>query len=357
MKARRMEKGKNAIAGFDVGGAHLKVARAEQGRIVAAATSAMPLWQGLDHLARGFDEAERLFQGAEICAFTMTGELSDVFRSRLEGVQTLLTLIRERFGGGRILIYAGRSGFVDVERAARSAADVASANWHATASLVADRVGEGLFVDMGSTTTDIIALNNGVVAHQGYTDAERLLSGELVYTGFTRSFPFAVAGIAPVGGGLTPLMNEYFASMADVHRILGVLDEGDDRHPAADGKEKTRAASVVRLARMVGRDAADLGVREWRDLARWFSEQQLRAIHDAAFRVGARLSDEAPVVAAGTGRWQIGRLAERLQRRFVDFADVVPASDHARNQVSSAAPAAAVALLAGRAPGRLEQLS
>ena len=34
-------------------------------------------------------------------------------------------------------------------------------------------------------------------------------------------------------------MNEYFASMADVHRILGELPEDADRHPAADGREKT----------------------------------------------------------------------------------------------------------------------
>jgi len=348
MKAKSMEKGKNAIAGFDVGGAHLKIARAEQGRIVAAATIAMPLWQGLDRLAAAFEEAVPLFAGAELAAFTMTGELSDVFASRVAGVRTLLDRIAERFGGVRILIYAGRSGFVDIERAYRSAADAASANWHATASLVADRVGESLFVDMGSTTTDIIAVGSGIVRCEGYTDAERLASGELVYTGFTRSFPFAVAAAAPVRGRLTPLMNEYFTSMADVHRILGVLDEADDSHPAADGKEKTVAGSVARLARLVGRDSADLEWREWRDLARWFSEQQLRGIHDAAFRVASKLPGKAPVVAAGTGRWQIRRLAERLERRFVDFADIIPAQDAVRGQASSAAPAAAVALLAGR---------
>ncbi len=341
-----MEKGKNAIAGFDVGGAHLKVARAEHGRIVAAATFAMPLWQGLDRMGKALDEAAPLFAGAGLSAFTMTGELSDVFSSRSAGVRALLDGIAERFGGGRILIYAGRSGFLEIGRAAMAGDDVASANWHATASLVAGSAGEALFADMGSTTTDIIAVSDGVVANEGYTDAERLASGELVYTGFTRSFPFAVATAAPVRGRLTPLMNEYFASMADVHRIMGVLDESDDRLPAADGKEKTEAASVARLARMVGRDAADLAPKDWRDLARWFSEQQLRTVHDAAYLVSARLSDEAPVVAAGTGRWQLRRLAERLGRRFVDLAEIIPASDAARRDASSAAPAAAVALLA-----------
>ena len=53
-----------------------------------------------------------------------------------------------------------------------------------------------------------------------------------------------------------------------------------------------------------------------------------------------------PIVGAGIGRWQIRRLAERMERRFVDFADIIPANDAVRSEASSAAPAAAVALLA-----------
>jgi probable H4MPT-linked C1 transfer pathway protein len=341
-----VEKGKNIVAGFDIGGAHLKVTRAESGRIVAAVTIATPLWLGLDKLTTAFHEAAPVYGGSDLNAFTMTGELSDIFPSRDAGVAMLLEQISGRFPAGEKLIYAGRSGFVGIDRAAALAIDVASANWHATAALVAKLAGDALFVDMGSTTTDIIAIKEGVVENQGYTDAERLLTGELVYTGFTRTFLFGVASSAPVRGRLTPLMNEYFASIADVHRILGVLDEADDRHPSADGKEKTVAASIARLARMVGRDAADLSPSECRDVARWFSEQQLRMVHDAAFRVAGNLTGDAPIVGAGTGRWQIRRLAERMERPFVDFADIIPADDAIRTDASSAAPAAAVALLA-----------
>ncbi|MGC4025991.1 MAG: hypothetical protein QM744_13085 [Mesorhizobium sp.] len=140
-------------------------------------------------------------------------------------------------------------------------------------------------------------------------------------------------------------MNEYFAAIADVHRIMGVLDEADDQHDTADGKEKTIAASTARLARMVGRDADDLDARDWRSVAEWFSEQQLRAVHEAAFRVGSRLDDNAPVVGAGIGRWQIRRLADRLGRPFVDLADIIPASRAVRNEASNGAAATAVALL------------
>ncbi|QIA22614.1 hydantoinase/oxoprolinase family protein [Mesorhizobium sp. AA22] len=341
-----MEKRKSIVAGFDIGGAHLKVTRAQDGRIVEAVTIATPLWQGLHTLTLAFEETAPIYTGADLNAFTMTGELADVFPSRDAGVAALLDEISARVPGEK-LIYAGPSGFVGAEQAARLSADVASANWHATASLVATLAGDALFVDMGSTTTDIIAIKNGAVANDGYTDAGRLLSGELVYTGFTRTFLFGVASSAPVRGRLTPLMNEYFASIADAHRILGVLDEKDDRHASADGKEKTVDGSIARLARMIGRDAAELTPPEWREVARWFSEQQLRKIHDAASLVAGSLAWDVPIVGAGTGRWQIRRLAERMERRFVDFAEIIPADDAVRGEASSVAPASAVALLAG----------
>ncbi|WP_292524755.1 hypothetical protein [Mesorhizobium sp.] len=99
-----------------------------------------------------------------------------------------------------------------------------------------------------------------------------------------------------------------------------MLDEKDDRHASADGKEKTVDGSIARLARMIGRDAAELTLPEWREVARWFSEQQLRKIHDAASLVAWPMARDVPIVGAETGRWQIRQLAERIERRFVDFA-------------------------------------
>ncbi|PSJ58204.1 hydantoinase/oxoprolinase family protein [Pseudaminobacter soli (ex Li et al. 2025)] len=342
-----MSKEKNIIVGCDIGGAHLKIARAEDGRIVEALTLATPIWLGLDRLTYAARQAAPLFAGSRLNVFTMTGELSDIFPSREAGIASLLDIIAQHFPG-KSLIYAGRSGFVAPERATALAADIASANWHASAAFIARQLGTALFVDMGSTTTDIIVTRNGVIESDGYNDAGRLATAELVYTGFTRSALIGIASAAPVRGALSPLMNEYFASMADVHRILGVLDENDDKQPAADGQAKTVEASFVRMARMVGRDASDLALPEWRDIASWFSEQQLRTVHDAAFRVASKLAGDrdAPIVGAGIGRWQVRQLAERMERPFIDFADLIAAIDEARSEASSAAPAAALALLA-----------
>lgn len=333
------------VTGFDIGGAHLKVARAEQGRIVAARTLATPVWRGLDHLHAALDEAMPLCSAADRIAVTMTAELSDIFASRAAGVATLLDIVAQRLSAERVLVYGGRAGFLPPEAASAHTGDIASANWHASAALVAARRPDALFADMGSTTTDLVPVSGGTVAARGYTDAERLVTGELVYTGFVRSFVFALASKAPVAGRFVPLMNEYFASAADVHRILCVLDEADDLHPSADGQAKTIEASIARLARLVGLDAGDLDRADWTRLAAWFSEAQLRLVHDAALTAGHALPDDAPLVTAGIGRWQLSRLADRLGRPCVDFAALINADPSAADAASGAAPASAVALL------------
>lgn len=348
MKAGTAGEEKETIIGWDIGGAHLKMARAEHGQITLATTLKASMWLGLDQVREALNRLRPLFQSNATHVFTMTGELSDGFPSREDGIRGILDFIDTEFGRDNVHIYAGRAGFVDLSRAYDLGPDIASANWHATAELSARTETDGLFVDMGSTTTDIIAFRNGKLRNAGYSDAERLLTGELVYTGFTRSALIGIAERVPVRGTMTPLMNEYFANTADLGRILGTLDEADDHYPAADRRAKSLAGSIGRLARMVGRDSTDLDESEWIDIARWFSEHQLRMIYDGAFMVAgnARLNPAAPIVGAGIGRPQIMQLARRLERPFVDFGSLIAASSQeARDHASKAAPAAAVALL------------
>jgi len=353
MEAGIANEEKQFVAGWDIGGAHLKVALCENGVITSARTLKTSLWLGLDQVRNVLDELRSPLPAGTMNVFTMTAELSDGFATRDVGVRSLLDLIEAEFGSTDTLIYAGRSGFTDLVRGRDLATDIASANWHATATLAARLTGEGLFVDMGSTTTDILPFTNGRLANIGYSDAERLLSGELVYTGFTRSALIGIAERVPVRGAMTPLMNEYFANTADIGRILGMLDETDDHYPAADHREKTVSGSMGRLARMIGRDGPDLDAEEWIDVARWFSEHQLRMIHDGAFRVSAHgpADKRAPVVGAGIGRPQIRKLAERLERPFVDFGSLINSTADAQDAASKAAPAAAIALLAARHTG------
>jgi probable H4MPT-linked C1 transfer pathway protein len=335
------------VIGWDIGGAHLKAARIEAGTVVAAVEIACPLWLGLAHLDAAFTQARQAVGEAPDNAVTMTGELSDIFHTRAEGVATLARHAEAALGSVRI--YGGAAGFLTPDEAARRPQSVASANWHATAALAARHRPDALVVDMGSTTTDIVPVSGGRVAARATSDAERLAAGELVYAGLTRSFVMATAKDVPFRGARTPLMNEFFASMADAYRILGELPRQADKHPAADGGEKSVAGSEARLARMIGRDAAEGEDWEWRALAAAFAEAQMRALHDAALQVlsAVRLPDDAPVVTAGIGSAIAARLAGRLGRPSEPWASLMPTRPEAAELTGICAPAVAVGMLVG----------
>ncbi|HTW28985.1 MAG TPA: hydantoinase/oxoprolinase family protein [Acetobacteraceae bacterium] len=338
-----------SVIGWDIGGAHVKAARIAEGRVVDVIQLPCPLWLGVDRLAAALREASARLGPAELHAATMTGELADAFPDRATGVAGIAAALTAAFAPARLALYGGRAGFLAADQAAAHAADIASANWHASAALAGGRLPDALLVDIGSTTTDIVPVAGGCPAPAGYSDPERLSCGELVYTGLVRSFLMAIASHAPVGGRWTPLVCEHFATTADVYRLLGELAPEVDQMPTADGRGKSLRASRARLARMVGRDAADATEAEWRDVARWFAEQQLRRIEDAVMLVlsRARLPDAAPVLGAGIGRHLAARLAARLQRPYRDFTD--SCLDGAPSVwAGHCAPAIAVALLAGR---------
>jgi probable H4MPT-linked C1 transfer pathway protein len=314
---------------------------------VAAAEIASPLWLGFERLHEAVGEALRRLGDAEAHAVTMTGELADIFPSRAIGVASLCEALAGALRG-EIRVYGGRDGWLDIKDAQAKALSVASANWHATASLLAKRIPDALFADMGSTTTDLVPIVAGRVAARGYTDAERLASGELVYGGATRTFLMALAQRVPFRGGWTPVMNEYFASIADVYRILGALPEAADLHPAADGREKTSAASIQRLARMIGRDAEEASTADWQALAGFYAEAQMKTLIEAADSVSADagLPRNAPLVTAGVGRFVLEKLAVQIGRRCECWEDSVPLkTPEIAGIVSDCAPAAAIALL------------
>jgi (4-(4-[2-(gamma-L-glutamylamino)ethyl]phenoxymethyl)furan-2-yl)methanamine synthase len=325
------------------GGAHLKAARVKHGRVEAVVQAATPLWLGLDSLDAAFDALSAQLGRADRHVITMTGELCDAFPSRREGVAGLAAIAANHLSPAAPSLYAGRAGFVELGEAASHAVDIASANWHASAALLALKLPDALFIDIGSTTTDIIPIVGGQVAAVGYTDAERLAAGELIYTGMTRSFVMSLASRAPFRGAWTPLMNEYFASSADVHRILGDLPDGTDKMSTADGREKTVEASRARLARMIGREADEGSDLEWTGLAAWFAETQIRQITDAASLRLSRndVAAAAPVVAAGVGEGLAAEAARRLRRPCLGFSSLISAPAEA----SHCAPAVAVALL------------
>jgi (4-(4-[2-(gamma-L-glutamylamino)ethyl]phenoxymethyl)furan-2-yl)methanamine synthase len=336
------------IIGWDIGGAHVKAARSEDGRLVAVAQRACAPHLGLAHLEEPIREMAAELGPAALHRVTMTAELSDAFEDRASGVVSVAAIAAREIGAADIVFYAGAQGFVTRADVAATAPAIASANWRASAELVASHLHSALMIDVGSTTTDLIPIQGGRVAALGDSDAERLLSGELAYAGFSRGAPQAYASRAPIEGRWTPLVNEAFASMADVRRVLGDLAEGEspaDLSATADGRPKTVAASRARLARLVGHD--QLEEAQAHALAAHLARAQMRAIEDQMALLASRgaLASDGVIVGAGVGRVLAKRLAQAQGLAYRDFAGLLPAPDVLRAAAANCAPAAALALL------------
>lgn len=342
----------STIIGWDIGGAHLKAALLRNGRIEAVTQRACTLWLGIEHLAEGWRALVAEFGEPGRHAVTMTGELAEIFASRQDGVTAICLKTTELAGGAPVSFYASAHGFLGEAAALTHWSDVASANWHASARAVGRHFGDALFIDIGSTTTDIIAVTGSGPALNGTTDAERLETGELVYTGVTRTSLMAIADAAPFAGRRQRLMAENFATTADLYRLTGELAPEDDSYPASDGRSKDADDCRARIARMFGRDVQEGcgGVQDWDRAVQFFRECQLRRIGDAIAQVlsARHIAPNAPFVSAGAGHFLVAELARRFGRTARGFSDLVCAPGAMRRKAGVCAPAVAVALLAAR---------
>jgi probable H4MPT-linked C1 transfer pathway protein len=341
----------DAIVGWDLGGAHTKAALLdERGCVDDVVQIACPLWRGLEFLQTSIDQVlERIGEQTDMHhAVTMTGELVDLFPDRASGVKALIEAIGQRFPITHLKIFAGSAGFLDQDRAKMNTLQVASANWLATASWAANRLPEGLLVDVGSTTTDLIPFAGKQMLVAGISDHQRLVDQTLIYTGVVRTPLMAITEKVPFGGAWVYLMAEHFATTADIHRLNGDLPDGSDLLPSADNGEKSHAGSTRRLARMLGLDADATDRDGWGKVSGFIAERQLRQVLDACERLlsNPRLSPCAPLVGAGVGRFLVERISRRLNRPYLGIESLFSCAEDMRSKVADCAPAVAVASLA-----------
>jgi len=274
---------------------------------------------------------------ADLIALTMTAELSDEFRTKREGVGFVLDAV-EAAVPGRVLAFTTAGELVSFAEARARPLDVAAANWVASALAVGALHPDALMLDVGSTTADVIPIAAGRVAAAGRNDLDRLLAGELVYTGALRTNLAAIAPRVPIRGRWCPVASELFAISADVHLILGHLAPEAYTCPTPDGRAASVEYARERVARLVCADVEQLGPGEVERIAAYLHAEQVRQIEVAARQVGTRFAGAPPVVTLGVGAFLARAAAERLGRPVVEM----PWSAAQRD----AAPAAALAELA-----------
>ena len=340
---------KNQIIGWDIGGAHVKAAiLSSDGKVINVLQTPCPLWKGIAQLQLAL---QPVLSGLDIQhyrhALTMTGELADCFTNREQGVQAILQAMHTALAGAELWIYAGRYGFLS-STAIRSEhyLSIASMNWLASGEFTAKHCRPALFADIGSTTTDILWINELGPQVQGYTDYARLVSGELLYTGVVRTSVMAIARQAEFNGRHMGLMAEHFATMADVYRLSGDLLPAHDQAETADGAEKTAVAGARRLARLTGYDFSEADWPLWLKFADYLKQRQKQMITQACLRQipqGAEL-EALTLVGAGVGRFLLREIALEKSWVYRDFSEFFIAVDAGADlDAADCAPAAAVA--------------
>jgi len=338
------------IVGWDIGGAHVKAAILDpSGIVLDVFLEPCPLWKGIECLNNAITAINaKITKNNCLHVVTMTGELVDLFENRDQGVAKIIQTMQD-FVVGEVIIYAGIESFLEVsDIQQRHYNSIASANWLASASLAANQLNAGVFVDIGSTTTDILVLAEKKVQAIGLTDYQRLVSEELVYTGIIRTAVMAVAQTAQFKQQHMGLMAEYFATMADVYRLTGELNEAHDHTDTADGAEKTVLASAIRLSRMTGYEFLKNELHLWEQLATDIKAQQKNKIKQACKKQLDRhfLSKNDRFIGAGVGRFLVKQIADEVGYPYVDFSELIPQSTNNTDiETADCAPAVSVAML------------
>jgi probable H4MPT-linked C1 transfer pathway protein len=331
------------ILGWDVGGANVKAALIANGNAIEPRIleRAFPLWREPHRLSDVLSDAANELGRARTMAVTMTAELADCFVTKREGVAFVLDAFRKAFPDVEPWVYGIDGRFRSVAAARRRPYQVAAANWVASATLVARTTPDALFVDVGSTTTDIIPIVAGRVVAHGRTDAARLVSGELVYTGALRTPVCAIVRSVPLRGRRCRVAAEHFAIAADVHLWLGRLAGSEYTCDTPDGRGRSRSEAGRRIARIVCADRRQLSAADITAIAAHVAEVQVRQIANGIRQVMRRMGTTCPRVAilAGQGRGIARSAAEEAGLASSDMATRVGSA------AARAVPAAAVAYL------------
>ncbi len=329
--------------GLDIGGANLKAADSD-GRVLSRSFA---VWKRPERLGSELAKLLALFPKPDCLAVTMTAELADCFSTKSQGVDRVLSAVEQVAGTTPVIVWQTGAEFVTSVVAREIPLLVAAANWHALATWFGRLVprNSAVLIDVGTTTTDVIPMLDGVPVPAGMTDIQRLISGELIYSGVRRTPLCAVALSVPFREGYCPLAAELFATTLDVYLILKMIPEDASDHDTANGQPATVVSAHDRLARMVCCDRQEFTLADAETMARFLADVQQQRISAALKRVLSNLAGDCrEVLISGSGTF----LAETVlsEHRRLHGARRIRLAEQLTPEASQAACAVAVAQLA-----------
>jgi hypothetical protein len=296
--------------GIDIGGANTKIASADG---AVCELYYVPLWKEtkLPTVLKNVSEKHNPSQVGVV----MTGELADCYENKQAGVVGIMDIVRDSFDC-EIDFLDQEGNFV---KHTQNPTSLAAANWMASASLIARKMKDCLFVDMGSTTTDLISVKDGkIVAHN--TDTQRLANNELLYQGVLRTNITALLDSVAISAGNCRIASELFATSADAYLLLSDIDEDVYTCETADGHGKSEIEAARRLARVVCADLNEIDMVDVRKVAVAVKDKQKERLAEAISEL-CHKHDINTVLAAGLGEFLIKSACEELGVECVSLAE------------------------------------
>jgi probable H4MPT-linked C1 transfer pathway protein len=341
------------VIGWDIGGANTKTAfvSTKNGviRELKTAIEYFPVWKDSEKLSKVLLGLNKRLSGSvklDCVGVTMTAELSDAYRTKREGVDHILACVAQIFPVTPIFVLDVEAMLRSIEEAKAEPLKVAAANWAATGWLVSQLIKTCVIIDVGSTSTSIIPVIDGRISAAGKTDLEKLMNGELVYTGSLRTNVAAIVNSIPFRGGVARVSSELFAQSGDAHLVLGNITEEEYTVETADGRGKTGTEAMARLARVVCADSEMLTEQEIVQIAKYIYDKQIEQVADGLSQVYARIETCAKAkieaVITGLGKDFLARKAA-LQ---VGIDEIIDLNELVQSDIATVSTAVGVAMMA-----------
>ncbi len=278
------------IAGFDIGGANTDLAvidfENDEIKNIEVDFAYLPMWCKNDDLSRVLIELiEKICPLSEIDAvgISMTAELVDAYDTKKDGVLDVVKKCEDTFDCP--IAYVCVDGMLSLEEIQKTPLKAAAANWIATAQIATLISDNCIFIDTGSTTTDIIPIKDGKECAIGKSDFDRSATGELVYTGTLRTNLASFLDTVELNGKNYRVASELFAQTADVYMVLDLITEDDYVCDTFDGESKSKIDCAKRIARVVCADLEMLSEEDIVKMAEHIHQKQIEQIADGLKQV------------------------------------------------------------------------
>ena len=316
------------IAGFDIGGANTDLAiidfDGDEIKNIEVDFAYLPMWSNNDDLSRVLIELiENICPVSEIDAvgISMTAELVDAYDTKKDGVLDVVEKCEQTFDCP--VAYVGVDGMLSRHQIENTPLKAAAANWIATAQIATLISDNCIFVDTGSTTTDIIPIKDGKECAIGKSDFDRSATGELIYTGTLRTNLASFLDKVELNGKEYRVASELFAQTADVYRVLDLITEEDYVCDTFDGESKSKIDCAKRIARVVCADLEMLSMEDIVEMSRFIHKKQIEQIADGLKQVVETQNIDL-IVVTGLGKDILDKkAAELLGLEVKSMADIL----------------------------------